>query len=126
MFFWFSASAAFFSSKDLREVESKYTRKRSNNAVFSLVAAVIKSPWFNVISEPGIGTVVYFPRTYPSISFANARAYSNTHERPIELILEYVGFAYGTSIAVVITLPLISAYGCLVSSSLTYWNHNVW
>jgi hypothetical protein len=70
----------------LREVVSKYALKRSIKAVFSLVAAEIKSDWFRVTSDPGIGTVWYFPLTYPKISLTIAKAYSKTHERPIELI----------------------------------------
>jgi hypothetical protein len=58
--FWLAASSALLASNVLREVVSKYVLKRSINAVLSLVAAVIKSPWFNVTSDPGIGMVDIF------------------------------------------------------------------
>ncbi len=77
--FWYSASSDLFSSKTLRDVVSKYALKRSINACFSVVAAEIKSPWFKVTSDPGIGTVEYLPLTYPKISLTIASPYSNTH-----------------------------------------------
>ena len=57
-------------------------------ASFSAVAADNKSCWFNVTSAPGIGTVAYFPLTYPNTSFALANVYSKIQLLPTELIFE--------------------------------------
>ncbi len=47
-----------------------------------------EAEWFSVTSAPGIGICVYFPLTYPNISFASAKVYSNTQDLPIEFICE--------------------------------------
>ena len=52
-----SLSACFLWSNAWREVSSKYPLNLSINAVFSAVAAVIKSPEFKDISLLGIGIV---------------------------------------------------------------------
>ena len=50
-----SPSLALLSNEAILEVSSKYVLNLSTNAVFSAVAAAIKSDWFNVTSAFGTG-----------------------------------------------------------------------
>jgi hypothetical protein len=86
-------SAALLSSNDWREVWSKYSLNRVISASFSVAAADTNSLPFKVTSAPGIGIEEYLFLTNPNTSFALANVYSKTQDLPIELILEYVGFA---------------------------------
>ena len=89
-------SACLLSSNAWRDVWSKYSLNLTINASLSVAADETKLSPFNVTSDPGIGIVEYLFLTNPKASLALAKVYSKIQLLPIELILVYVGFTYGT------------------------------